>query len=87
VNAPPNGIILCEFCHLNKIHPDIGYTAKKMYFYNETSYKKMEEWHEILTEAGIPYWWDIWDGILKRIAIVRTRNYLKTNPQDSFPKE
>jgi len=86
-NAPTNGIVLCSFCHLYKIHPDIGYLARKMYFYDETSYQKIEQWHDILTNEGIPYWWDIWDGILRRIATTRTRDYLKVNPDDPFPNE
>lgn len=87
VNAPTNGIILCEFHHLKCIHPDFGYIARKMYFYDPNSYKKIESWHDALTEVGVPYWWDIWDGILKRIAIVRTRLYLKQHPDDPFPEE
>jgi hypothetical protein len=45
----------------------------------------MEQWHKALTQAGIPYWFTIWDELLKMIATARSRKYLKEHPNDPFP--
>lgn len=85
--SPLNGIILCEFHHLDCIHPDIGKMARKMYYYTKDSYKIVKEWHRVLAQARVPYWFTVWDEILEMIAMARTRNYLKKNPNDSFPQK
>ena len=83
--SPFNGIVVCEFHHLNCIHPDIGILARKMYYYTPDSYRIMEQWHKALAQAGIPYWFTTWDELLKMIATARSRKYLKEHPNDPFP--
>lgn len=83
--SPLNGIIICQFHHFQFIHPDIGILARKMYRFNQDSYKIIQIWHEALAEAKIPYWVTVWDEVLKLIAKVRTREYLRRHPEDPFP--
>lgn len=85
LTSPLNGIIICQFHHLNFIHPDIGILAKKMYRFTPESYKIIQSWHEALSEAKIPYWITVWDDVLKLIAKIRTREYLRKHPEDPFP--
>ena len=86
VNRPENLITLCEYHHMKYIHPDYGIIARRNYFYDEESYKKVEQWHKALAQAGIPYWITIWDEIFKIIARIRTFKYLKEHPDDPYPK-
>ncbi len=83
--SPFNGIILCEYHHLNFIHPDIGILARKLYRFTPESFQIILKWHEALAKEKVPYWITIWDEVLKLIAKIRTRNYLKNHPQDPFP--
>jgi len=85
VNRPENLITLCEYHHMNFIHPDYGIIARKGYLYDEESYKKIEQWHKALMQAGIPYWVTDWDCILKIIARIRTWKYLREHPEDPYP--
>ena len=69
------------------IHPDFGYGARKLYRYDENSYKIMAERHKQMARNGIPYWYQGYDELLKMIARARTREYLKRHPDDPFPYE
>ena len=85
VNNPENGICLCKRCHNERIHPDIGFIARKMYRYTPDSYKIVLRQHKFLAKHGIPYWWTQFDQTLTDIAKARTRAFLKANPNDPFP--
>ena len=86
INSPQNGIVLCWHCHQELIHPDYGFTAKKMYRYNDQSYKVIAERHAQMAKAGIPYWNSEFDDLLRMIAKARTREYLRRHPDDPFPR-
>lgn len=83
---PLNGIVICSFHHLNFIHPDIGILARRWYRFDQNSYKIILKWHEALAEKQVPYWNTTWDEVLKLIAKIRTRQYLRRHPQDPFPQ-
>jgi hypothetical protein len=83
---PHNGIVICYLHHLRFIHPDIGVLANQWYRSDQNSYKIILKWHEALAEKQIQYWNTTWDDVLKLIAKVRTREYLRRYPEDPFPK-
>jgi hypothetical protein len=83
---PLNGIVVCAYHHLIFIHPDIGILARFCYKFDQESYKKIQKWHEILAENKVPYWNTIWDEVLKLIATIRTREYLRWHRDDRFPQ-
>jgi hypothetical protein len=86
VNSPFNGLALCRLHHLGFIHPDIGKMAHQMYRWTKESYKMATQWHAVLCEAGIEYWFWMWDHLLLRQARERTKQYLLSCPDDPWPK-
>lgn len=85
VNSPENAILLCWHHHQEILHPDYGLAARKLYRYDEESYRLIASRHEQMARAKIPYWYQGFDGLLKMIAKARTREYKKLNPKDIWP--
>lgn len=80
IDSATNGILLCRDHHQNVIHgPDMP-LAKANYRADKNSYKKAFKKREQLVEAGLKYWNDTWDHVLKKIANVRTERFDREFP-------
>jgi hypothetical protein len=75
---PGNFICLCQTAH-DMIHPDSAW-ARKNYFMDNDSFRKLRDKRSQLMDEKRIYWNDTYDRSMQVIALINTKRYRKPFP-------